>query len=164
MLKKLCNDYALRGYTFEFISKILLRRKEKNNFIFQTNQFDSIKEILTKYRLQSNSPVISKQIDFLKEEGLKCDIIAFYCEERTIKEIVLFEVKTKYHSVQRDYYEMCISNHQFMKKSKQAGIQTKIISIVLFENWKFSFNIYPYETSPIKTYSNYKINKKSYKQ
>jgi len=60
MLKNLSNDYNLRGYSFEYISRILLRRERKNNFIFMMVRFDSIDEILRKYRLNTANYSLEK--------------------------------------------------------------------------------------------------------
>lgn len=155
MLKILCRDYNLRGYTFEFISKIMLRRQRKNNFIFQGCQFDSVDEILHKYRLQAQEKVVP-HIECLRELGLRCDLIEFVCTHRRIEKIIVYEVKTKHHKVKRDYFEMCVSNHKFFKRCAEKGIETVMISIILFEDWKFSFNAFPYKKARIQTYSNHK--------
>jgi len=48
---KLKKDIHLRFVLFEEFSKVLLRRKLKNNFIFITRQYDKFNEIIKKYKI-----------------------------------------------------------------------------------------------------------------
>jgi hypothetical protein len=158
MLKNLSMDYNLRGYSFEYIAKILLRRTNKNNFIFQLAQFDSIEEILTKYRFRYDEN-INQILEILRTDWNRCDLIEFEIDDnfnRNIKQIILYEVKTKFYKVDRDYFEFCTSNFKFMDKCTKENIPTKIISIVLFENWRFSFNLFEFSAVKKKIYSNFK--------
>lgn len=162
MLKNLSLDYNLRGYTFEYLARIMLRRKNRNNFIFQMCRFDSINEIITKYKLKI-SPKVAKLVFLLEKEWNKCDLIEFEFEDnvnREIENIILYDVKTKYFSVDRKYFEFCESNYKFMRKCSELNFSTKIISMVLFENWRFSFNISDFEKAPKKIYSRFVKNQK----
>ena len=49
MIKNLLRETNIRGAVFEHGSLLLLRKRNKNNFIFLTKTFDSINEIITKY-------------------------------------------------------------------------------------------------------------------
>ncbi len=159
MIYNLVTQHNLRGYGFEYISKVLLRRTQKNNFIFQLCLFDSIEEILTKYRLRV-SPKYIEFIEYAKEEWNRCDLIEFNFEmqndERVITHIMCYDVKTKHMNAKRDYFEVCISNDKFMRNIQTLGVDAKIISVVLFENWRFSLNIFDYNKSRIRTFSHYK--------
>ncbi|MGE0793118.1 MAG: hypothetical protein AB7V77_03000 [Candidatus Woesearchaeota archaeon] len=158
MLNNLSYDYNLRGYVFEYVARILLRRLNNNNFIFQLSRFDSIDEILTKYKLEI-SPKVMDLILILKKEWNKCDLIEFKLnnkEQRKIEQILMYDVKTKYYAVERKYFEFCESNFKFMKKCVEMKVPTKIISMILFEDWRFSFNISDFENAPKKIYSNFK--------
>lgn len=158
MLYNLSYEYNLRGYAFEYISKITLRRQNKNNFIFQLSGFDSINEIINKYKLKITEKY-EEFVNYLNIEWNKCDIIEFRInnkDERIVNEIIMYEVKTKFHKVERDYFEFCLSNHKFMKKCKEYNIPTKVISIILFEDWRFSFNILEFEKCRKRVYSQFK--------
>jgi hypothetical protein len=134
----------------------MLRRANKNNFIFQVCQFDSIDELITKYRLKPKSRVLSL-ISYLRQEWKRFDIIEFILDiDRNIEDIIFYEVKTKLHTVHRDYFEICKSNKVFLDTVSNEGWKTKIISIILFENWRFSFTSIPYHNVQIRTYSNHK--------
>lgn len=147
MIKNILVEKNLRGYAFEYMAKCILRREKKNNFIFMVNQFDSIEDILNKYRC-SPTKTTSPFIDLLKEEWGRCDIIELIFDdkkERNITDIGIYEVKTKMISVERDHIDMCLSNHKFMKRVMKLGYEPNIISIIIFENWRFSFNLIPYK-------------------
>lgn len=98
MISSFITDYSLRGYTFEYAAKILLRRQTKNNFIFQTNQFDNIQEVIKKYRL--TIPDIFSHLETLYQnfKFTSCDLISFTLnntKDRIVKSITFFEIKTK---------------------------------------------------------------------
>lgn len=76
MIHSLIDETNLRGYAFEFVAKALLRRQQKNNFIFELSQFDPIDEILLKYRLNTTSK-ITPTIELLRKEWNKCDLLEF---------------------------------------------------------------------------------------
>lgn len=155
---QLNKDNGLKGYGFEYIARILLRRFKNNNFIFLTNRFDSIDEILIKYRLKV-PPKFKDFINFARIEWKRTDIIEFELnnkKDRLIQNINIFDIKTKNFYVERDYFEMCISNDKFFKKCLELKIPSFIMSITLFNNWKFNFDIIKYSEAKIRTYSNYK--------
>lgn len=158
MIITLNKESNLKGYAFEYIARIILRRHKKNNFIFLSNRFDSIDEIISKYRIN----ITTKQEPFIKllrKEWNHFDIIEFEFNnkhERIVKNINIFDVKTKNSKVKRKYFESCVSNHEFFQECRKMNISVSIISILLFDNWSFSFNIVDYFKVPIRTYSNFK--------
>lgn len=160
MLKRLDNDYNLRGYSFEYIARILLRRQNNNNFIFLSSRFDDLNEILIKYKLQTNNNSTKDILSYINQNWNRFDIIEFKLnnkEERIIENINIYEVKTKFHTINKNYFEFCISNYKFCHDILlKYNIDIKIISMTLFENWKFSFNIKKFSSSNIKLYSNFK--------
>jgi len=156
MIYNLLHEYNLRGYSFEYISRIILRRTNNNNFIFQLSNFDSIDELLNKYRLKVTEHH-EAFIEFMRQEWNRFDLIEFELnsvnETREILNIIVYDVKSKNNTVERNYFEFCESNFKFMKRCSKFNIMTKIISIVLFENWKFSFNVFDFEKVPKRIYS-----------
>ena len=160
MIIQFDSDYQLREYSFEYIARIILRRAKKNNFIFQVSSYSNIHEIIKKYIL--NIPLKKKdEIEFIDKNWNKFDLIEFGLnnkDERKIEDITIYDVKTKYYKVARKYYEMCKSDYLFLKGLEQKFTkEPKIISIILFENWRFSFNIYDMKDVDIRVYSNYKV-------
>ena len=150
-------EHNLRGYGFEYISKILLRRQQKNNFIFQMCLFDSVDEILKKYRMSFNES-LSDKIGFLKNNWNRCDLVEFeLTSKREIIEIRLYEVKTKHMNAKKPYFEMCQSNYIAMNQAtKELNIPVFFASIIMFENWRFSLNCIPYKNGKIRTFTHYK--------
>jgi len=63
MIVNLNKEHNLRGYVFENISRVLVRRERKNNFIFLVNRYDTLEEIASKYRLTFKD---NKQTRYLK--------------------------------------------------------------------------------------------------
>ena len=159
MIYSLIDQVNLRGYAFEFVAKSILRRQSRNNFIFALSQFDNIDEILTKYRLVVSED-ISSFIDYLRIEWNRCDLIEFKLnnkKERLIEGMVLYDVKTKFHMVKRDYFEVCSSNDIFMTTAQaKYEIDSFIISLIMFDRWRFSFNLFPYYSSKKRIYSRVK--------
>lgn len=160
MIKDLSKDYNLRGYSMEYVARILLRRRNNNNFTFNSFRFTNLDELVNKYRLKLES-LNKSLIDYVNCNWRCFDIIEFVLDnkkDRNVQNLIFYDVKTKWHKVDRDYFESCQSNHKFMTEVKNRfGIRTYIISIVLFENWRFSFNICNYSQNYIRTYTNYKI-------
>ena len=64
MLIDLSFDYPLRGVVLEHVARILLKRKNNNNFVFCCRYFDSISEIIVKYRLKCDA--IYSFVEYLK--------------------------------------------------------------------------------------------------
>lgn len=159
MIFQLDKEYQLRGYAFENIARMLLRRQLKNNFIFQVCRFNNIHEIINKYRFRLPENLLSL-IKFTNDSWKRFDIIEFCLKDKTdriIEDINFYEVKTKYHKVERKYYEFCKSNYLFYKNLlTNFKKNAKIVSIVLFENWRFSINIYEFTQIDIRVYSNFK--------
>ena len=150
MLHNLAHDKNLRGYVFEYIARILLRRERKNNFIFLLNRFDSVEESITKYRFDISS--FAHLLTRLND--CRCDIIEFRCSDkksRHVQEIALYDVKTKHHLAPPRPYDACLSNHKFMKMMGNL-LKTYLISVMVFDDWRFSFNIYDYQTCKFRIY------------
>lgn len=153
MIKDLSKDYQLRGYVLEYFARIILRREKKNNFIFMTSRFDDFSEIATKYRLKLPREFDSK-LNLINLGWRKFDIIECSLDNvrnRRVLNLRFYDVKSKWHAVNRNYYEACTSNHDFMRSISES-FETFIISIVLFENWRVSFSIVPYNSVPIRVY------------
>jgi hypothetical protein len=157
MLLDLSKDYNLRAYAFEYIAKVLLRRQKGNNFIFNSFLFQGIDEIISRYRLHipdNLSPLVS----MLRQEWRRCDLIEFSLDntnDRNVIDILCYDVKSKWHAVHRRYGS-CISNAKFMNAYQSLGGQCFVISMVLFENWRISFNVYPYSEVRMREFTNFK--------
>lgn len=157
MIIDFSKDYQLRGYVMEYFARIMLRRQKKNNFIFMTSRFDNFSEILKKYRLDMPN-IWQEKISEIDEGWRKFDIIECTLnnfKERRIVDLKFYDVKSKWHEVERTYYEACLSNHKFMTQISNY-FETFIISIILFDNWKVSTNIVSYESVPIRVYDSVK--------
>jgi len=151
-----CNllfDYSLRGYTLENMARIILRRLKSNNFIFCCKHFDDIDEVLTKYRLDvDNIPLI---IGDIRMNGWKSDLIEFELDDKINRKIIrinFYDVKSRLHNSRRKYHEMCISDYEFMNRIRDIGCGTFIISILLFEDWKFDFDIKNLDEEQMRIY------------
>lgn len=151
-------EHSLRGHVFEYAARIILRRERKNNFIFLTSRFDSINEIIDKYRI-----IIPKEkkdlVELFRNEWRRCDLIEFVLsdkQKRELKRVIIYEVKTKIDSVDRNYFEFCTSGIKFFNKWCLKGQEANIISIIIFDRWRWSFNIIPFEKVKIREYSNFK--------
>jgi hypothetical protein len=154
MLLNLKFDKIRRSILFENQAKLLLRKENKNNFIFLTRNFSNFEEIILKYRIKINH--FNKDIiELLKNGFSSIDIIEFKLESsenRFIKEIILYEVKTKLYEFKYNH-ELCLSSFYTYHKAKELGIKTKLISFVLFEDWRYSFNICELNLKKISVYS-----------
>ena len=74
MIKNLLRETSIRSAFFKHASLILLRRRNKNNFIFLTKTFYSISDIITKYWFNcSNVSALFSLVD----DKFGCDIIEF---------------------------------------------------------------------------------------
>lgn len=152
MLCNLSNDYSLRGYTFEYIIQILLRRYRNNNFIFQLARFDNINEILTKYRLHYSPDL--KNTELLDKK--KGDLVEFMLDDkRNILDFKFYEVKTKFHHVEREYYEFCTSDSLFFEKCVFLGVAVDVVSVLLYERWRFSWTLKDYSKIKKRIYSRF---------
>lgn len=98
-------------------------------------------------------------INFARIEWNRTDIIEFKLnnnKERIVENISVYDVKTKNSYVERDYFEICVSNKKFMDKCLDLGVSCFFIPIELFNNWKFSFKIINYISAPKRVYSHFK--------
>jgi hypothetical protein len=146
-------DYPLRGSTLENTARILLRRRNKHNFIFCCRQFDSIDEIITKYKLDCSK--ITLAVNDLRCNGLHSDLIEFYMEDkinRIVLNISFYDVKSRIIQSPFKYFEMCISDYEFMNHIQKLDCNAYIISILLFEDWRFDFEIYAFNKARIRVY------------
>jgi len=153
MINNLITDTHLRGAIFEDGTRILLRRQCKNNFIFCVNKFDSLIEIVDKYKLNCNH--IKDSFSFFQVNPCLCDLVEFIIDNtvsRNVIKINFYDVKTKDFYSKRKYFDACVSNHEFMKQMKKLGFDVFIVSIILFDNWKFSFNIHEYNSVFLKVH------------
>jgi hypothetical protein len=153
MRMNLLFDYPLRGYTIENMARIILRRKKDNNFIFCCQHFDSVDEIINKYRLECSN--VTLIVNDLNRNGLKSDLIEFVLENissRKVLGINFYDVKSRLFNTLRKYSEMCISNYEFMQNFKSLGCQVFVISVLLYENWCFDFEIYELDNISLRIY------------
>lgn len=154
MILNLVREISVRGAVFEHGSLILLRRRNKNNFIFLTKRFDSIIEIIHKYRF--NCSKIQDLVDFVNGDKFRCDLIEFVVdnvEDRTVLKLNFYEVKTRRFDSRRKYFETCLSNHKFMTNVLNFNAGTFLIGLILFEDWRFSFNVNNYSETFIRVYN-----------
>lgn len=140
----------------EYAARVILRRQRSNNFIFLTSRFDSIDEILVKYRI-SIPGFLEEKIDLFRQEWRRCDIVEFLLSDkdsRILQDIVVFEVKSKFKSVKRNYFEMCFSGARFFRRCQELNIDSYILSVVLLNNWFLAVNLLPFSKVSVRTYSN----------
>lgn len=154
MIVNLLSEPQLRGYMLEYVAKVLLRRSTKNNFIFLVQQFDSVGEIISKYRLDCSG--LPAQADFLMSGRCRADIIAFTVDSVTARKVTgiqLYDVKSTIHSARKEYFEYCVSNHEYAKCALGNGLGVFVVSLVLFEQWKLIFNIFSFEKVSVRRYT-----------
>ena len=153
MKMNLLFDYPLRGYTLENMARIILRRKNNHNFIFCCQHFDSVEEITTKYRLDCTNVAVI--INELNCNGLKSDLIEFILDDNISRKVIkinFYDVKSRLFNTQRKYSEMCISNYEFMQNLKSLGCGVFVVSILLYENWCFDFEIFDLDKIVLRIY------------
>lgn len=159
---EILKEKPMRGCLFENLSKIIVRRIQKHNFIFVTRQFDSLKQILERYNLKS-SDQFQRKLDFIKENFHRFDLLEFkLSQSKEINDLIIYDVKTKYYSVKRSYFEFCKSNYDFLceYQDKYAG-KIKIASIVMFRHWNCDMQIFNFDRTRCRIYKyRAKINKK----
>ena len=153
MLLNLISEVTVRGAMFEHGSLILLRRKNKNNFIFLVKRFDSLFEIIDKYRFDCSE--IKDLVGFVQSCGILCDLVEFVVDDiisRKVLNLNFYEVKTRRHDSKRKYFETCFSNYEFMKNVSIRGSGVFLVGILLFEAWRFSFNVHDYNDTFLRVY------------
>ncbi len=157
MIKHMLNNLNLRGPIFENVAMYLIRRAHNNNFVFRLRNFDSFIDLVLKYRLNM---VNFKQLEtHLTANECKADLVEFMfennlgSEDRLVVKIIFYDVKSRRQNTRRKYFEECLSNHEFLCIMRDKfGCEIKIASIILFENWRFSFNTYAYEDVFLRIY------------
>ncbi len=152
---QLNKDYNLRGYSFEYIIRILLRRQKKNNFIFQIKRFTNIEELEDKYRIIfSTKDKILKEV--LRKNWGRFDLIEFKLNnkiERLVEEIKVYDIKTKNYLSKRNYIDICETSYNFFNELKtKFNIICKIVQVNIFENWKFDYLIKDYNKFKMRIY------------
>ncbi len=160
MIINLLRDVQLRGAMFEDGARVLLRHKNENNFVFCVNKFDSLIEIVDKYRL--NCSLVQDAFSFFYVNKCLCDLVEFVVDDTTARNVLkinFYDVKTRRLDSERKYFETCVSNHDFMKNMQSKGFNVFIMSIILFENWEFSFNVHEYASVFLRIYDS--TNKKT---
>lgn len=153
MIVDFLRDVQLRGAVFEDVARILIRRANSNNFIFRVSNFDSLFEIVEKYRF--NCEKIKEAFSFFSVNRCLCDLVEFVVDnvsDRNVMGVNFYEVKSRRFDSKRKYFETCLSNHNFMVEMKERGFGVFIISLVLFDNWKFSFKFYVYDSVLLRVY------------
>ena len=156
MILNLKNQINLRAVLFEDLAKILIRQKTSNNFIFMTRRFDDIDEIIIKYRFDVNNMEL-KLIKFLNNNLHRIDLVEFVLdnvESRIVKNLIFYEVKTKtYRNISK--YDVCRSSSETYKYLISMGFNVLLISFILFEDWRYSFNIHKLKLGKLRIYSRY---------
>lgn len=159
MIVDLLKEHNLRGYMCEYVTKVLLRRTNRNNFIFQMNQFDSLTEITTKYRLKLDSTFETLQKTCENNWG-RSDIVEFVLDNtysRNVKKVIFYDVKSKNFHVNKRNFEICKSNHEFMISFKEtSNVFAKIIAVNIFESWRLSMQIIDYHFVKKRIFSHHK--------
>lgn len=153
MLLNLVHEITVRGAVFEHGSLILLRRRNKNNFVFLVKRFDSLFEIVDKYRFDCSA--VSDLVNFVNCNGCLCDLVEFVVDDvlsRKVVKLNFYEVKTRRFDTKRKYFETCLSNHEFMCNVSGFGAGTFLVGLILFENWRFSFNVHDYGDTFLRVY------------
>lgn len=157
MLKNLKFDYNKRAVVFEELSKVLVRNKRKNNFIFRTNYFETLDEICNKYRFDISS-LDKGLLYYLNQMLSNIDLIEFVInnkDERFVEKLIFYEVKTKNNS-NTSKFDICASSYNTYSYLKERGFDVKVVSFIIFEDWKFSFNIHDLNLDNFRKYSRYK--------
>lgn len=149
----LLREHNLRGYGFEHLARMLLRRRNMNNFIFNIIYFDSLEEIVNKYRLK-----IDFDVDFIINNWGKGDLIEFVLDnvyDRNVRKINFYDVKTQTKVNLRDYFEFCKSDEVFYKKCINNDFDVFVVSIVLNGCWKFLLSVIAFVDCKKRIYSNF---------
>jgi len=158
MIKNLKKDVSRRTVMFEELARMLLRKKEKNNFIFSTRSFDSLNDLCSKYKLDISLLDI-EIIDFLMNNLHSVDLVGFYLKDldsRLIEFVKMFEVKTKNNNSESGF-DLCFSSYDAYAFLKRKNVEVKLLSFVLFDDWNYSFNIYDINLDSFKKYTRYKL-------
>ena len=144
MIIDLSKSTFLRGFAFEEFANNLLRKQNNNSFIFRTMRFANLDTMTGYFNLDLSS---IKNIDTLKKYYKCIDLIEFVVsriDENKVKHVSainVYEVKSKVSSRKRSY-DISRECYERYKKLNGLGFNSKLISIHMFENWKFSFNVY----------------------
>lgn len=157
MKTNLLYDYPLRGIMFEHVARILIRRKNSNNFIFCCKSFDTIDEITAKYRLDSLG--IKPVIEHLRKTGLKTDLVEFELDnvdDRIIKKINFYDVKSKLKNAAREHYDICATSFNFLKDIESINCGAFIIQIEIDRNWNFDFDVSLVKNTRLRVYNSEK--------
>ena len=163
MLKNLKKDIKTRFVVFENIAKLLIRRKRRNNFIFLPRHFDSVHEIANKYRLNLEL-INTKILERLNKRFHSVDLIEFCLDNkysRSVKDLRFYEVKTKAYrddnwKKNKLKYELCVSSEETYRFLKDKGFGVFLASFVLFEDWRYSFNIHQFDLNKVRVYTRFK--------
>lgn len=150
----LLREHNLRGYGFEHIARMLLRRTKKNNFIFNVMSFNSLEELTYKYKLK-----IDFDVNFISINWGKGDLIEFVLDNiknRNVQKINFYDVKTQTKINLRNYFEFCKSDDIFYKSCLENSFEVFVVSIILNGFWNFLFSIKDFEKCKKRIYSNFK--------
>ena len=63
-------------------------------------------------------------------------------ENRTVKKINFYDVKSKLEHCRREYFEMCISTNEFMNNAQSIGCGAYIVSLIILNNWRLDFDVF----------------------
>ncbi|MGM5485442.1 MAG: hypothetical protein ACQEP1_06245 [Nanobdellota archaeon] len=152
MILNLKRDTPKRFVLFEDLAKVLVKRERGNNFIFVTRLSGSLDVLIWKYDLDI-SGLENDLVDRLRKKFTSPDIIEFVVDEnRKVKDLLFYEVKTKSNRNHRGY-DMCVSSYDFYEEMQSRGFVCKLVSFVLFEDWRYSFNVHGLDLSKMRRYS-----------
>ncbi|HYD03626.1 MAG TPA: hypothetical protein VEC16_04980 [Alphaproteobacteria bacterium] len=147
------SDYPLRGVMIENMARIVLRRSKNNNFIFGCRYFDSIDEIISKYKLDCSE--VLRIVNFIRSAGLKTDLIEFDVYDkisRKVKSINFYDVKSKIRGAVREYFDICVTSFEFLENISRLGGGAFIITVLIDFKWQVNMEIFPLLDAKIRIY------------
>jgi len=158
-IRNLKTDYARRAVMFEHLARMNIRKRRKNNFIFNTRNFDDLSQLAVKYRLDI-APLDIEIIDFLQRNFHSVDLIEMDLSDlnqRIVKNVVLYEVKTKNHS-NNSKLNLAFSSYNAYDFMKRKGVTVNLASFELYDNWKYKFSLEELNLDNFKKYTRFKQN------
>lgn len=154
METNLIKNTNMRGKLFEIIAKDILRKRNKNKFIFRTFDFYTIFEIIKKYRLKLNT-YSEEDISFINFKWTSADLIEFKLnntKERKITNIVIYEVKS-YSPISFNKLELCKRSYFHYKRLDKKGFSIYLVKFRMKQNWDFDFDVIKLNLTDLYVYS-----------
>ena len=95
------------------------------------------------------------RLNWLLENKIRVDALELVLDnkkDRNLKDILFYEIKGRFYNTKRKYYETCHSNYLFVQEAFKKGFTTYIVALMIFPNWRFSFNVHEYDKVTMKVY------------